>query len=357
MKKGFPKFILTLFAICTAFALFGTGAFAELAVTKQPQNYAYPEGAVAVYQCDSDSENAAYTWYIIFDGKTTEINKGSFETDLWTHYSEGGFGTSSDGKSVFFEGVMKELEGAVLYCVISEGGEAVKTGEAFVSVAGEDGPMPPEISVPLTAKGKAGETFSLEASVTPFSGTTCKYIWYESGTGKLQDIKAVTDNDTADRLALDLKLGEGTYYYCIGVFAEKNGITAASYSSMIKVTVEGQDTPGPEKITPEPEETPTAKPSPTPEESPVTTPETETETEKPGPEETPIAEPTSAPEVTPAPSGTKEQGKNESGWYNAYTVVIVIAVALLVAGVAVFAIASGNKKKKGRKKKGKKKKR
>ena len=359
MKKRLFIVLLAVFVFCIGFAAFGIASFAE--ITKQPQSNVFPEYADASYSCDSDDGEAIFRWHIIFDGKDYDIENADFENDPWVFYSESGFGTSADGKSLYFEGVLKQLSGAQVYCVVLEHGAETATNPAYVVICDQGGPSSPEITVPVRIKAEAGKPFTLTVGYTSRDETSYEIIWYSTGTGVIEDIKALTDNPTANSETLSLTPEKaGTYYYCAAVKATKGTETTVSYSSIIEVTVkEPEPTEAAETPTPTPTPTPdgAGKETPTPENT-VTPAPTETgnatdvpETQAPDPTPTEAPSPTETPLTTPKPNGS---GTNN--WFRTYTIIIVIAAAVIIIAIVVISLKAGKNggKSKGKGKGGKK---
>ncbi len=357
MKRFVFKIIFSATVLCIAAAAFCIASFAE--ITKQPQSNVFPEYADAFYSCDSDDENAIFRWHIVFEGKDYDIDNADFENDPWVFCSEGGFGTSPDGKSLYFEGVLKQLSGATVYCVVMEQGGEHTTGEAYINIADEGAPSAPLIEVPAKVTATKGEDFSVNVSFTRRDDTTYKIIWYESATGVISDIKAITDNPSADKEALALKHDKtGTYFYCVAIEATKGDKTTMSYSSIIPVTVaEPAETPTPEQPTP----TPTNAPGPETPTAPATGSPTESAGETPtGPAETDVPNPTptdSAPSTEIPATVMPKDGGSTGGWFRTYTIIIIVVIAVILITIVVVSIMVDKKGKKKKKSKGKGKKR
>ena len=337
--------------LCAGFVLYCVCAFAD--ITKQPQSNAFPEYSDAYYSCDSDVGGAIFQWHIIYEGVDYDIGKADFDKDPWIYHSDGGFGTSSDGKSLYFEGIHSALNGATVYCIVLENGGSVSTQEALISVVAQGSPRAPGTDVPAAVQAFAGEDFSIKVGITPEEGASYSYLWYRTTTGLIQDIMAILDNETATTDELTVKPEEeGTYYYCAAVTAEKNGKQSLSYTSIITVNVEPAqvvETPTEEvspDVTPTPEEKPTEAVTPTPEPK-------ATETATGAPVETPNATET-ATQSEPGNTEKPAEETNDSNWFSTYTVIIIVIVVIVILVVIVLVMtymSKSNDGGKGKKKK------
>ena len=122
MKKTFVRptaLLLTLMLIVMGVSVKASASDYPM-ITRQPQNLVYPEGAVAIYSVEATGSDLTYHWYIEFEG--TIYDPMDIETIMsqpWTAYAGSGWGLSPDGSAFFFEGIMAGLNGAQIYCEVS----------------------------------------------------------------------------------------------------------------------------------------------------------------------------------------------------------------------------------------------
>jgi hypothetical protein len=94
--------------------------------------------------------------------------------------------------------------------------------------------MPPEIKVASGMEIFQGEPLDLYCEASTFTDTALSYVWYETSTGKLQDIVALNRGaEISDTLNCDTSKVGTRYYVCMVTTAEGG----CAYSSVIPVTV------------------------------------------------------------------------------------------------------------------------
>ena len=225
----------------------------------------------------------------------------------------------------YFGGILEGLNGAKIWCVIEDGHDDVTSEKALITVGAPA--LPPEIvSVPWQVTVKKGEETELRCISKSNDESQLTWIWYETTTGQLQDIKAISDAEQySDSWTVSTEQ-PGTRYYVCGVFSSKGGI---AYSNVIAVTVE--------EGAPETQPTqPTTAPT-----EPSTAPSTE-------PATVPTTAPPTAPTIPGGTTGTTQGTEPSKGGETAPTVTepdadapsglswwIVAAIVLVAAGAGV----------------------
>ncbi len=236
MKKLLSA-IVCLLLLCSI-ALPVTAAGEPPQITLQPQNYQYPEYSVAIYTVKATGTNLSATWYLKFEGKTYNISDLANGIEPWEGYAGENYGYSTPDDNTFiwvFGGIGKELSGAEIWCVIEDGHYDVTSDRAVITVQGEK--MPPEIlQVPAGLTVKRGEEAEIRCVSKSASEAQLAFQWYETPTGKLQDIRAI-DGEDSDYLFCNTEK-TGTRYYVCGVTSTEGGRV---YSSVIPVTIENGD--------------------------------------------------------------------------------------------------------------------
>lgn len=218
--------VLLLAAMCVP-AL----ATITLEITRQPQNKVFMPGSTATYEIEVDGENLtpdSYHWYIVYEGKTYDTMKYK-EGDPWVLAEECGRYTTGNG--YWFNGIQPELEGAEIYCVVSDGKKTVTSDRAIIQVSGTAKP-PAIIKVPesVTIPKNYGDGM-LKLACQTDSPEAYTFQWYETSTGKLQNIIAIDCTDPIYPLPTS-KAGK-SYYVCM-VTTPDGG---RAYSSVIPVTI------------------------------------------------------------------------------------------------------------------------
>lgn len=231
MKKIIACMLIALL-LCTA-ALPVAAAEPEPYITSNPTSADYPEGAVAMYTCNAFGNNLTFDWYLVFEGTTYRIADAD-GSQPWCAYTINTGITSTDSSSTcFFEGIMPGLAGAELYCVIEDGHYSVQSTSAILSVSAAA--MPPQVSVVGSMEVYQGDPCDLYCSAwSDNSSETFSYLWYQTGTGRLQDITAVDrGSQTTDTLHIDTSAPGLSYYVCL-VTASGGG---SAYSAIIPVRI------------------------------------------------------------------------------------------------------------------------
>lgn len=206
-------------------------------ITLQPQNPHYPEYSVAIYSVKAEGRNLTCTWYLEYEGTTYNISDNSNATEPWEGYAGSSYGPSRNGNTFhyIFNGIEDGLNGAKIYCVIEAGHNDVQSGSAIIAVMGSK--MPPQISVPAKVSARIGEIVDLRCIATAPGNEQLTYIWYETHTGKLQDIIAMPgESEYSDYITCDTS-AQGIRYYACCVQTSAGGM---AYSSVIPVSVTGR---------------------------------------------------------------------------------------------------------------------
>lgn len=204
-------------------------------ITLQPQNYQYPEYAVAMYTVKVSGSNLHCTWYLEYEGKTYNISDNTNGIEPWEGYAGenyGGVQIDSNTFSWFFGGIEEELDGAEIWCVIEDGHYEVVSARAIITVHGDA--MPPEIiDMPAEITVYRGDSAEIRCQARSTDGSQLEYTWYETNTGKLQDIRAIDPEITNDFMSASTERAGVRYYVC-GITTSKGG---RAYSSVVPVTV------------------------------------------------------------------------------------------------------------------------
>lgn len=366
MKK---RALLCALCVILACALLPISVYAEghIIFTQQPQSGRYPENATAVWTVGAQGTNLSYTWFICYHGVGYAVQDAYAENHPWLEGVIGdGYGVNETGDTFFINGIGKALDGAEVYCVVSDGVYSETSAIAQISVGGEK--IPPKIVVPSSVEIEQNKILKLSCKATAADGDNIlSYLWYETSTGEMKDIIAIGlyegYEETNPILVCDTS-EIGTRYYVCAVETEQGGF---AYSSVIPVTVRAkQQPPAPTEGTPD---------TPVTTETPPTQKETEKATTKASEPTEPseISEPTEATEhsdapiaIAPAPSNFKEtdgagedlsvsdatmndweflNAKQNSGLSTKSIVLLAVAALTVVAGVVASILVVKKMKK------------
>ena len=231
--KNLKKLFAALAAAALTLAFFAPSCvFADF--TAYPMTKMFPEDAVATYTVDAETDGAEFSWYLKADGVEYDFRNLDLSSAQWINYVTG-FGVSADGKTLFFEGVTKDLNGAEIYCVCEENGVKTTSPSARVSVTDSGTLMPPDIKAPAKAAVTCGEKATLTVEVKTEEGVTYNYQWYTSFSRDIRDIKVILE-DGYDGPSIEIGSDTpGTVNYCCMVESVKDGRALMSYTNIIPV--------------------------------------------------------------------------------------------------------------------------
>lgn len=230
-------------------------------ITLQPQSPTYTQYDVALYIVKAEGKNLSATWYLQWQGKEYNISKIGGSMQPWEAYAGESYGARKLDDNTFsytFEGIEYDMDGAMIWCVISDGTNTVTSQKVRVSV--KDFGLPPRIvDFPAQLTVEQGEEAELRCVATsPAENVQLTYRWFETKTGSMDDMEAVTEAETADFLVVDTSVVGTRNYLCL-VETSEGGI---AYSSIVPVTVtkktEAPDNPvqNPDDPVQDPDDTP-----------------------------------------------------------------------------------------------------
>lgn len=212
-------------------------------IVMQPQNRQFPEYSTATYSVKAVGENLSAYWYIEFEEQTYCLSDNHNGIEPWEGFAGESYGgySEDDTFSWFFGGIEAGLNGAKIWCVIEDGHNDVRSDIAIITVC--DGAMPPEIiDFPASVTATVGDEAGVRCLAKSSDDSQLSYTWYETSTGKLQDIKALEGEDGGDFLKIDTQK-PGTRFFVCGIFSSSGGIT---YSSVLPVTVKAASSEAPD---------------------------------------------------------------------------------------------------------------
>lgn len=205
-------------------------------ITLQPQSPNYPNYSVTIYTVKAEGTNLMATWYIQWQGKTYTASEIGGSMQAWEAYAGEAYGARKLDDNTFaflFEGIEEDLDGAYIWCVIEDGHYDVTSQKARISVGNPN--TPPEIvSIPAQLTVQQGESAEIRCVAKSPDGSQLSFLWYETDTGRLEDIRAVNrGTETADYMFCDTS-SLGTRNYICMVETANGGL---AYSSAVAVTV------------------------------------------------------------------------------------------------------------------------
>ena len=234
MKKFTALLMITLLA---AAMLVPVSAAEKPVITLQPQNYVYPEFASALWSVGAKGENLSYDWYIVYNGTAYRTADAFAENHPWLNGVTGsGYGSNEAGDTFFIEGIGSALDGALIYCVVSNEAGSVTSESAYISVNGKK--SPPRLNVPALVTVEQETVVKLLCDAEAAEGdSVSSYAWFETPTGQLKDIVAIGSSGgqpEEDPVLVCDTSTPGTRYYVCCVMTKLGGM---AYSSVIPVTV------------------------------------------------------------------------------------------------------------------------
>ena len=234
MKKFTALLMITLLA---AAMLVPVSAAEKPVITLQPQNYVYPEFASALWSVGATGENLSYDWYIVYNGTAYRTADAFAENHPWLNGVTGsGYGSNEAGDTFFIEGIGSALDGALIYCVVSNEAGSVTSESAYISVNGKK--SPPRLKVPALVTVEQETVVKLLCDAEAAEGdSVSSYAWFETPTGQLKDIVAMGSSGgqpEEDPVLVCDTSTPGTRYYVCCVMTKLGGM---AYSSVIPVTV------------------------------------------------------------------------------------------------------------------------
>lgn len=286
-------------------------------ITLQPQSPTYTPYSVALYVVKAEGENLTATWYLEWLGKEYNISEiGSGVMQPWEPFAGASYGARQLDANTFsytFEGIEYDLDGAMIWCVISDGTNSVTSQKVRVSVK-DSGPPPRILDFPVLLTVEQGAEAEIRCVATsPAENVQLTYRWFETKTGLMEDMEAITEEEYSDFLVLDTSV-VGTRYYLCQVSTSEGGI---AYSSIVPVTVteKAQQTDPPT----EPTEPPTEPSEPSVDNT-----------------EPPVNEPSGTQQPNNSqPAGDSSQETPQDNDGSSVLTLVLVGLASAVAGVGV----------------------
>ena len=248
MRKGICLALALL--LCCLLGLPALAAPEGPEITMHPQSPNYPNYSVAVYTVKAKGTNLSATWYIEWQGKTYDTSKLGGAMQEWEGYAGESYGPKKLDSNTFafiFEGIEQDLDGAYIWCVIEDGHDDVISQKARISVGNPN--SPPEIlDIPAKLTVEQGAEAEIRCVAKSTDGSQLSFLWYESDTGKLEDIRAVNrGTETTDYMFLDTS-NIGTRNYICFIDTSNGGFANSSFVT-VTVTPKAQAAEAPKILT------------------------------------------------------------------------------------------------------------
>jgi len=233
------KKIICGFLICLLIGMLAVPTMAASdppEITLQPQSPANPEYGVAIYTVEANGTNLSATWYMQWQGNTYTISQIGGTMQDWEGYAGEAYGARQLDDHTFafiFEGIGAELDGAYIWCVLEDGHYDVTSQKARI-IVGENETPPTILEIPAQVNVEQGDEAVIRCVANAPTDTQLSYIWYETDSGKLEDIRAVNrGEETSDYMFCDTSTIGTRMYICMVQTTEGGTI----YSSYVPVTV------------------------------------------------------------------------------------------------------------------------
>ncbi len=234
--RRIPTIFLLVFILMLSMAtpVFAAG---EIEITRQPQNSVFPENASAYWTVEATGDDLVYDWFIVYEGVAYNTVTSFTENHPWQEGVTGdGYGRNDVGNGFFINGIGSALDGAEIYCVVSNGTDSVTSQSAYISVGGEK--YPPQLTVPASVTIEKDEILKLHCAAQAADGDKIgSYTWYETASGELKDIVAIGAKEGQPEenpiLVCDTTQTRTRYYVC---YVETD-LGGRAYSSVIPVIV------------------------------------------------------------------------------------------------------------------------
>ena len=234
MRKLIALFLVIL--LVSTLTVMAFAASEEPVITLQPQSPNYPEYSVAIYTVKATGTNLSATWYMEWLGKTYNLSDMTNGFEPWESFAGESYGPIQNDANTFsciFEGIEYDLDGAYIWCVLEDGHYSITSQKARISVGNPNTP-PMILDIPAQLTVEQGDYAEIRCIAQAPGDTQLSYIWYETDTGRMEDMYAINrGTETSDYLLCDTSRVGTRYYFCL-VQTDEGGL---AYSSMVPVTV------------------------------------------------------------------------------------------------------------------------
>ena len=341
MKKWI--WLIMILLLCGVLAIPALAAPEGPVITMQPQSPNYPEYSVATYTVKATGTNLTATWYIEYEGKTYNASQIGGEMQPWEAYAGETYGATQPDANTFcfvFSGIGSELSGAEIWCELEDGHYDIVSQVGHITV-GDYGTPPEILDIPASVTVKQGEQAEIRCVAKSGDGSQLNFLWYETGTGKFQDMQAINrGEETGDYMFLDTS-APGTCYYVCGITTTGGGM---AYSSMVEVTVVENTANPPAETTPV--ATGSSQPETTPVSANTTEPTEATEAISTKPTQNQNTNPTTPATESAATAATiATRQEDGAGQRLSWWVLVLVGIAAAGVGVAAGIILSKKNRK------------
>ena len=215
------------------------------AITKHPTGETVDEGGKAMFISRADNCKG-FVWRLVSADTTNTIPAAEAADHFKGLKVEG-----ADTDTLVLDNIPASLNGWAVECKFTGNDGSLLYSNGAVIHVNSAKPSSPKISnQPSAADAEVGKSVTLSVNATAETGCALSYQWYSCGETGKDAPKAVSGATSA---SFTPPQTEGTVYYCVDVFASRDGAKSdAVRSSLVAVT-----------YTAAPEPTPTPAPAPT----------------------------------------------------------------------------------------------
>ncbi len=287
------------------------------AITKNPTGETVDEGGSAKFISRADNCKA-FVWRLV-SADTTNTVPAADAAD----YFKGLKVEGTDTDTLVLSNIPASLNGWAVECKFTGNDGSLLYSNGAVIHVNSAKPASPKISnQPAAATAEIGSGVTLSVTASAETGCTLTYQWYSCDENSKDNLKAVSGAVSA---SFTPPQTEGTLYYCVDVFASKDGVKSdAVRSSLVEVT-----------YTKAPESTPSAAPEPAP-----------VQTAPPAESAAPASDESSGTaggDNSGSSSGEKSGSvKKSTPWF--IFVIIGVGVIVVCVGTAIIVTATGKGK-------------
>lgn len=208
MKKALKIVLALAVFVVAAFAFGGMKAKADGApvIVEDPHNRMWRgQNSFAIYRCVTEEDNMeteSYQWYLNYNGTQYDLC-GDIAWAPWYQYTAGptGGNVCAIGNTYLIEGIQEGLNGAEIWCEVSNSYGKTESRKARISVSNYV-PTIQSFTTRTRLDAKTGEPITLRAEVGIEASDAqdynwFEYQWYTSPTDELMDMRAIDGaNDT-----------------------------------------------------------------------------------------------------------------------------------------------------------------
>lgn len=208
------------------------------AITKHPTGETVDEGGSAIFISRADNCKA-FVWRLVSADTTNTIPVSEAPDHFRGLKVEG-----ADTDTLVLSDIPASLNGWAVECKFTGNDGSLLYSNGAVIHVNSAKPNAPKISAqPNAADAEIGKSVTISVNATAETGCKLDYQWYSCTSGSENDLKAVSGANAASYTPPQT---EGTVYYCVEVYAVKDGMKSdGARSSLAAVTYAAAPAPTP----------------------------------------------------------------------------------------------------------------